>query len=178
MVFPDRPYIKRVYRNEYASVHWSAVKHEERFSYSGFTAAQTWVLFFRRFEVRIEMFALPKKGSRHFSRIAGEQKRGFVSWLDRPNGVRSFPGSAQPRRPAVHGPDQSGPLCVWLLDSTRTETKKRRPNGQQQGKKTYLVPLINRRCSGDELRGNCESIWVFVFVCAFWGLSGDVFSTL
>lgn len=41
MVFPDKPYLKRVYRNENASVHWSAVKHEERFSYCGITAVQT-----------------------------------------------------------------------------------------------------------------------------------------
>ena len=49
--------------------------------YGGITAVQTWVLFFRRFDIRIRMLALPKKGSRHFFRIAGEQKRGFVSWL-------------------------------------------------------------------------------------------------
>ena len=60
-----------------------------------------------------------KKRAGQFSRFAGGQEGGIVSWPDRPNGVPSYPSLAPPHRPAVRRPDPTGLCCVRVLDSTR-----------------------------------------------------------
>ena len=114
------------------------------------TAFQLRISFQHSAYIGLPLFVFLGKRSSDVFTMSWRVRRTLVPWANNSVGIQSC--STPPRRLAVR-PDPTRPRYVRVLDSTGTETKRRRSTGQQPGTKSasrpgdkprVYVPRVNR----------------------------------
>ena len=106
--FPDMPCMKRVYKDKYSSVHWSAARNEERPSSRLSTGRRVPPSLY----IEFRLFVLPKSRPGQLSSMPWKARGSVASWANRPAGVPARP--ARPTPLPRHALPRRGMSGFWI----------------------------------------------------------------